>query len=145
MKINWGHRIAGVYILFVIGILYLVYRANNEEHDLVTEDYYGEELKYQSVIDQKDRVARLSAPPKMEVSGGKLLVSFPTEFDGTLTEGELYLYCPSNQGNDLRRSFSVTNGAFALQLPNDIQGLYDIKLTWKSGGKTYFQEQKQFF
>jgi hypothetical protein len=145
MKISWGYRIAAVYILFVIGILYLVYRANNEDFDLVTEDYYGEELKYQTVIDQKDRMARLSAPPSVEVSGGKLLVTFPAEFDNAVTEGELYLYCPSDDRNDLRRTFSINNGAFALQLPPAIQGLYDIKLTWKSGGKTYFQEQKHFF
>lgn len=145
MKISWGYRIAAVYILFVIGILYLVYRANNENFDLVTEDYYGEELKYQNVIDQKNRVAQLSAPPKINVEGGKLLVTLPSEFDGKTTEGELYLYCPSDQKNDLRRPFSVTNGAFALSLPPKINGLYEVKLSWQAEGTTYFHEQKEFF
>lgn len=145
MKISWGYKIAAVYILFVIGILYLVYRASNEDYDLVTEDYYGAELKYQTVIDQKERVARLSTPPQMAVNDGKLQVQLPSEFDGKPTEGELYLYCPADDRNDLRRNFNITEGAFSLKLPATIKGLFEIKLTWKADGQTYFHEQKEFF
>jgi hypothetical protein len=145
MKISWGSGIAAVYLLFVAGILYLVYRATQEEYDLVTEDYYGAELKYQNVIDQKERVARLSAPPHVSVAGRKLVVQFPSEFSGKVAEGELYLYCPSDDRNDLRRNFTINEGAFSLQLPPTIKGLFEVKLSWKSGGETFFHEQKEFF
>lgn len=145
MKWSWGHKIAAVYLLFVAGMLTLVYRATQEDYDLVTEDYYGAELKYQTVIDQKARVAHLSAPPQVAVADGKLQVQLPAEFNGKATEGELYLYCPSDDRNDLRRNFSITEGGFSLQLPPTIKGLFEIKLSWKSGGQTYFHEQKEFF
>lgn len=145
MKINWGYKIAAVYLLFVTGILYLVFRATKEHYDLVTEDYYGAELKYQTVIDQKARVAALSAPPKVGVEDGSLLVQLPAEFNGKTCTGELYLYCPSDERNDLRRSFRVTNAVFSLTLPGDVEGLFDIKLSWSSNGETYYHEQKEFF
>jgi hypothetical protein len=145
MKISWGYKIAGVYLLFVVGMLYLVYRANKESNDLVIEDYYGAELKYQNVIDQKDRVAHLSAPPQVTTLGNKLVIQLPAEFNGKVTTGELYLYCPADKRNDLRRNFSITEGAFSLQLPATIKGLFEVKLSWAAGGKTYYHEQKEFF
>lgn len=145
MKISWGYKIAGVYLLFVAGMLTLVYRAVNEDYDLVTEDYYGAEVKYQTVIDQKSRVAALSAPPKVNVEGRKLIVQLPSEFNGKVTTGELYLYCPADDHRDLRRAFTVSNAAFALPLPETIKGLFEVKLSWQLGGQTYFHEQKEFF
>lgn len=145
MKLSWGHKIAGVYLFFVAGMLTLVYRATQQDYDLVTEDYYGAELKYQAVIDQKARTAHLSAPPQIRVQEGRLLVQLPAEFRDKATEGELYLYCPANDRNDLRRTFNITENAFSLPLPATIKGLFQIKLSWKSGGQTYFHEQKEFF
>ena len=52
MKLSWGHKIAATYLVFVAGMVFLVFKANNEKFDLVTKDYYGAELKYQEVIDQ---------------------------------------------------------------------------------------------
>lgn len=145
MKISWGHKITGVYLLFVAGMLTLVYRATQEDYDLVTEDYYGAELKYQTIIDQKTRAAQLSAPPQIGVSNVKLQVQLPAEFRGKATEGELYLYCPADDRNDLRRNFNLSEGAFALQLPSTIKGLFEVKLSWQSEGQTYFHEEKVFF
>jgi len=63
MKISWGYKIVIGYLAFVLGILFLVYKANQQKFDLVTEDYYGEELKYQNIIDQKSNVTELSTAP----------------------------------------------------------------------------------
>ena len=52
MKFNWGYKILFVYLSFAGGILYLVYRTSLENRDLVSDNYYEEELAYQKVIDQ---------------------------------------------------------------------------------------------
>ena len=44
-----------VYLAFVAGMGFLVFKASNQEFDLVTKDYYEQELKYQQVIDQSAR------------------------------------------------------------------------------------------
>ena len=62
MKISWGHKILFAYLAFVAGIMFLVFKASQEDYDLVTANYYEAELKYQDIIDQKENTARLSAP-----------------------------------------------------------------------------------
>jgi hypothetical protein len=145
MKISWAYIILAVYLAFVGGILFLVFKANGEKYDLVTENYYEAEVKYQNVIDQKQRVANLSTQPEITYNGTDVQVVFPSEFAGKVVQGEIYLYCPSNAQKDLRQAFTVSNNQYTLKLPASISGLYDIKLSWQAGGQTYFLEQKKFF
>ncbi|MEI6947193.1 FixH family protein [Paraflavisolibacter sp. H34] len=145
MKISWGYKIAGAYITFVIGILFLVFQANRQTFDLVTEDYYGEELKFQNVIDRRQRASELSALPQITYAGGELKLALPSEFVGKEVKGELYLYRPSDARKDIRKSFSVTGTDCNVLLPGGLSGMYDIKLSWQSGGQSFYHEQKIFF
>ena len=49
---NWGYKILMVYVIFIAGILLLVFKSSSQNQDLVTEDYYEQELKYQQKIDE---------------------------------------------------------------------------------------------
>jgi hypothetical protein len=145
MRISWGYKIAIFYLSFVFGILFLVYKANSESFDLVTENYYEAELKYQDVIDQKSNASQLSAPPVINHSINSISIQLPKEFANKSVEGEIYLYRPSDATKDLRKSFTTRDGFFRLDLGKELSGSYDIKLTWKAGGKEFLQEQKLFF
>lgn len=145
MKISWGHKIALVYLAFIAGIMFLAYKASQQKFDLVTEDYYGEELKYQNVIDQKDRVTQLSSAPVITHSVNEVKVQLPGEFTGKAVKGELYLYRPSDATKDLRQPFAINGNYFRLQLPQSLSGMYDVKLSWQANGQTFFNEQKIFF
>lgn len=145
MKISWAYKILIVYLLFVCGIMFLVYKANGEHYDLVTENYYEAEVKYQDVIDQKQRVAALSTLPEINYDGSKLSIQFPSDFSGKILQGELYLYRPSDAKKDFRKSFTVSDNQYTIDLPATVSGMYDIKLSWQAGGQTYYMEKKKFF
>lgn len=145
MKISWAYKILVVYLAFVLGIMFLVFKANSERYDLVTDNYYEAEVKYQDVIDQKQRVANLSTPPEISYDGHQLRIQFPADFTGKILQGELYLYRPSDEQKDFRQSFTVSDNQYTVQLPATVAGLYDIKLSWQAGGQTYFLEKKKFF
>ena len=72
MKINWGYRIFIVYFLFVIGILTLSYKSSQQKFDLVQQDYYGAELKYQTVIDASRRANALGGELELTLKDNKL-------------------------------------------------------------------------
>lgn len=55
MKINWGTGLAITLGIFAFGMGFTVYQATQSEHDLVTRDYYQQELAYQSTIDGKTK------------------------------------------------------------------------------------------
>jgi hypothetical protein len=145
MKLSWGHKILFVYLAFVVGILFLVFKANQEKFDLVTPNYYDAELKFQNVIDQKQRVAELSAPPKISHSVNTVSIQLPGEFLNKEVKGQLYLYRPSDATKDIKTSF-ITSKSFAeIALNQNLSGAYDLKLSWLADGKTFYNEQRIFF
>lgn len=145
MRISWGYKIFFAYTAFVIMILVLVYKANRENFDLVTENYYEAELKYQDVIDQKDRVAQLSERPRVTHSVAKINIQLPQEFTGKEVEGEVFLYRPSDASKDMHRPFKTSDGFYAVDLGTELSGLYEVKLSWLSEGKRFFDERKIIF
>jgi hypothetical protein len=145
MKISWGYKITFVYLAFVTGMLFLVYKANQQKFDLVTEDYYGEELKYQNVIDQKANVAQLSSAPVIKHSVDQISVQLPEEFLNKEVKGEVFLYRASDASKDIRKPFTIVGNNINVQLPQPLSGLYELKLSWQANGKNFFSEQKVFF
>lgn len=145
MKISWGYKIFFVYIVFVAGILFLVFKANQEKFDLVTEDYYGQELKYQNVINEKANVAQLSAPPIITHSVDKINIELPQEFTNKDVKGEVYLYRPSDASKDVHQPFAINGNNIQVQLPAVLSGSYELKLSWQAANKNFFNEQKVFF
>lgn len=145
MKISWGYKIAFAYLLFVAGIVFLAFKASQEKFDLVTKDYYEEELKYQQVIDQAANAAGLSAPVKIEKTGGSMTITFPDEMKNKKKLVDFYLYYPADAKKDFRLSFETNDANYTQPLPETISGMYELKLSWTAEGLKYYHEQKIFF
>lgn len=145
MKISWGYKILFVYVAFVIGILFLAYKASQEKFDLVTENYYDAELKYQDVINQKQRVAELSAPPLITHSANSISIQLPNEFIAKNVKGEVYLYRASDATKDIRKTFSTQSGSVRISLDKNLSGSYEVKLSWQANGTSFYNEQRVFF
>lgn len=145
MKLSWGYKIMIVYLAFVAGILFLAYKANREKFDLVTPNYYEAELKFQNIIDQEQRVAQLSAPPKITHTINSVSIQLPDEFSNKDVKGELYLYRPSDATMDIKTNFSAAKGFVQIALNKNLSGAYDVKLSWQTGGKSFYNEQRIFF
>lgn len=145
MKISWGYKILFVYLAFVAGIIFLVAKASNEHYELVTENYYEAELKYQDVIDQRKRVSELSTPITITHSPNSVRVVFPPELANKALQGNIYLYRPSDATKDIRRSFATKAGSTEITMDVPLSGAYDLKLTWQAEGKTFYQEKRIFF
>ena len=145
MKISWGYKILFVYLGFVIGIMFLVFKASQEKFDLVTDNYYDAELKYQDVINQKQRVAELYALPVISHSLNSVDIQLPKEFISKNAIGELYLYRPSDATKDIRKNFSTQNGFARISLDKNLSGFYEAKLSWQADGKAFYNEQRIFF
>ena len=141
---NWGKKILLVYVTFVLGILFMVYKSSSQKTDLVTTDYYAKELKYQDKIDEMGRVSSLSAPVVFEVKDNELIIQFPKDFAGRQLTGEAVLYCPSDENKDLKKDFSVMDQPLKIELPSTTKGLHELHLSWKQGNVTYYFEKKIF-
>ena len=145
MKLSWGYKIMLVYMLFVAGMGFLVFKASNQKFDLVTQDYYEQELKYQNIIDQSANAAKLSAPLVVERSAGQLTINFPAEMKGKQKSVDFYLYYPADAKRDFRKLIDISENEFTQPLPEAMNGNYELKLSWEVDGVKYYFEKKLFF
>lgn len=145
MKLSWGYKIAFVYIIFVAGIGFLVFKASSQKFDLVTKDYYDQELKYQEVIDQAANTARLSTSLIIEKSASELSITFPPEMRNKEKIIDFYLYYPADAKRDFRKSINIDENEFTQALPEAMKGKYELKLSWEVEGVKYYFEKQLFF
>lgn len=144
MKINWGYKIMLIYTVFVLGILTLVFLSAKENRDLVSEDYYAEEIAYQKLIDQSTKTAALSAPVELILSANQLIIQLPKEFYGLQTNGEWMLYYAADKSRDIAGNIHTENGKYSIAIPNYATGQYLFKMHWKVGEKEYYFEKNMF-
>ena len=145
MKISWGYLITFGYLFFVAGIGFLVYKATSQKFDLVTNDYYDQELKYQNIIDQSANTAKLSTPLNISKTATELKIQFPGEMKDKNKAIDFYLYYPADAKRDFRKSMNISENEFRQQLPAAMKGMYELKLTWEADGVKYYFEKKLFF
>ena len=142
MKINWGHSIIIVYVLFVGGILLLAYKSSQQKFDLVQSDYYGAELKYQEVIDATQRAVNLGEALQVERNGPLLHVILPKNLQTNTSKVSVEMYCISNEKGDIKKEMQIGNGVFDIELLSTMKGNYTLKLLVDNNGVNYYFEKK---
>ena len=117
----------------------MVFRSYQHTNDLVAEDYYAKEIKFQDVIDKKSRAAALPVDIKWESKEGGILITYPEM--GTQISGDILLFRPSDKTKDI--SFEVAPDDKLQQYIKDasfLHGKYIIQIDWKSGNVEYYTE-----
>lgn len=138
LSINWGWRIAIAYSLFVVGMLWLVLTASRQPLDLVSEDYYAREMRFQERIDARRNSNDLDQKLRFSWTAAtkELQVEWPEAIEDAT--GTLLLYCPADATRD--REFPITPSNSTLDLNDLASGFWRVQLDWQAGGKTYFDE-----
>ena len=131
-----------VYVFFVAGILFLVFKSSSQKMDLVTTDYYEKELKYQQKIDETNRVNALSATVSCEIKNGNMVILFPKDFAGKNITGEAVLYCPSDEDKDDTQKFNIMDTTLIVAIPSLKKNAYELHLSWQANGLDYYFEKK---
>jgi hypothetical protein len=110
--------------------------------DMVTPDYYGEELKYQQVVDGRQNAALLSTPVIIEQPAEGVKLIFPAEMKDKAVKGQLTFYRPSDSNKDIRLPLQPdSEGQQLINKQLFIKGLYKVKLQWTMNNRPFYQEQ----
>lgn len=140
MKINWGTGIVLAFIGFITFIMYFIITMNvnsKYEHDLVTEDYYGEELKYQNDIDKLNSAKNLVENISYNRTADGLVITFPKTMNFDNISGKVFLYRPSNKHLDFDVDISLSKPYLLIPDNRLVDGRWNIKVAWQYGGKSY--------
>lgn len=99
-KWNWGTGLALALGLFVLSMAYTMYLVSQQKYDLVTSDYYEQELAYQETINRQKIAARLSEACKLRLHDGKLSIDFPKDLEGQTARAKVLMYCQTDADKD---------------------------------------------
>ena len=140
MKINWGTGIVLAFIGFISFIMYFVVSMNTNDkfdHDLVTEEYYKEELAYQNEIDKLNNAKTLENDITYNITIEGLVIQFPQNLDIEKITGKMFLYRPSNKQLDFETSISLSKTHLLIPDKRLVDGRWNIKVDWQYKGKSY--------
>lgn len=139
-KFTWGHGMVLALLSFILFILYLIFifPIGQQNSELVTEDYYEEELEYQKVIDAKKNADALPKKPLFAQLPYGVRIAFPEEIMEANMQVQYQLYSTHDRNKDRTgttvldssRSFLIPKAAFST-------GSYTLKLRWTLGNKPY--------
>lgn len=138
---NWGKKIALLYIGFVALIVSMVAMAMNQKVDLVASDYYEQEIKYQEKINKIERTKKLNSQLTWKTENNKIIVEFPLEANGKIKSGSVNFFRPSNAEMDQKIEFkndTISNQIIDIEKLN--KGVYKMQIDWKVEDVEYYNE-----
>lgn len=130
----WPAGLAVVLGLFATGVFSFGVFAVRHSQDLVSPDYYDQEIRHQEHIDRVTRTAAAS----VAITGSRntLALALPP---GAV--GRVELYRPANAQWDRILPLSLDKeGRQWMDLSGLQAGLWRIRVVWKAGGLDYFRE-----
>lgn len=140
---NWGWRIFTVIVIFLAFILFMVFKAMNQDFHLVADNYYEKEIRYQDEINMINKARALEQPLmiKYNLQEEVVLFVYPKQQVKGIS-GKLYFYRPSDSRMD--KTFEIIPGEDGIQkigIKSFSKGLWQIKVNWAYGADK-FQEEK---
>ena len=145
MKINWGTGIVLAFVGFISFILYFVINMNTNDkydHDLVTEDYYKQELEFQTEIDKENNARSLESNLSWKKTPNGILILFPETLKAKEITGKVFLYRPSNKQFDFETTISLSNHYLLIPDKSLLDGRWNIKVDWQYDGISYLYKKE---
>ena len=148
IKFNWGTAMVIAMVLFMAFILQFVYRSitvDKYNHNLVSEDYYKDELYYQQEIDKMNNANKLDQNLTVERVKEGFLLTFPQGMDHTKITGTAYFQRPSNINLDFQQDILLSEAKILINHTNLVEGKWKVKIDWKYNDIEYLLKETVFF
>ncbi|MDO3425659.1 FixH family protein [Chryseobacterium sp. APV1] len=137
---NWGHGVIIALASFMIFILSMMFLFPNgqKNSEMVTDNYYEEELKYQDVIDAKKRADELKEKPVYNQNPAGIRITFPKDYNNSNTSVKFVLNRTDDQNLDVHKTVQLdANQSFLIPAQVLKLGNYTLRLSWTKDKTDY--------
>ena len=139
----WPVAIIAFFALFISATLGLVIFTSFHRMELVSKDYYEQEIKYQDQIERLNRTQRIRSRVALSYDPVKqqITITMPPEHTRRHVEGRIHFYRPSAAGLD--REVKLECGTDGLQVVNAANlrpGLWKVRVFWTAGRKNFYDQ-----
>ncbi|MBI5386837.1 MAG: FixH family protein [Verrucomicrobia bacterium] len=140
----WPLGIVLAFVVFGLGTAALIVLASSQRAELVSRDYYEQEIRFQKQMERQDRATQLgtNAAITFDPARGRITITVPPEHARPETQGAIHLYRPSAAGLD--RHFALkpdSQGVQILDTAGLLPGLWKVRVAWNVGQREYWLEQ----
>ncbi len=130
-----------LYTGFALLIATMVSLSISQKVDLVSKDYYEQELQFQNKINLMDRTKLLSEQLSWQVQNDELVLDFPDQFKGQQTSGKVFFFRPSDAVLDKNFELQTdTLNTKRMSIKKLKSGLYKIQINWEVENIQYYNE-----
>jgi hypothetical protein len=138
---NWGAKITIVFISFILLIGFLVYESVHTKIDLVSNEYYKDELHFQQQINGTNNANAISAVQVIPTDS-LITIIFPKEVQHSNIHGEAWFYCKTNADYDKKLAIAANENGIMKVSKNDLfKTNYILKLKWMANNTNYYSEK----
>jgi len=141
----WPHGLTLFIVAFVLGMVIFFFYMQGQRTDLVTREYYKEQIAYQKRIEQIRRGQEIDSLLRRTLKPleKQLVIEFdPVLFSQPLS-GSIYLYRPSGSGYDRHWPLSIdASGRQVIDLKPLAPGLWRLKISLSQNGNDYYLEDR---
>ena len=141
---SWPIGLTIVFIIFFIYLIGFIILSQMNRTDLVTEDYYRDEIAYQDQIERVERSKALSRAIELDynVNSQTITLDFPAEFNPEEITGNVLFFRPSDAKQDKVHPIRLSaEGKQTLDVKNLSGGMWRVKIFWQGDGEEYYDEK----
>jgi len=138
-NLNWGHGLAialGCFMLFILFLIF-IFPMGKQNAEMISNNYYEEELKYQDIIDAKNNAAKLEKTPTYEATTEGLLITFPETIKVDENVANFILFRTEDSNLDVKKEVTLQHNLFLIPAKVISKGSYTLKLKWTENKKPY--------
>lgn len=125
-------------------MLTLVYKCTQQKVDLVAENYYEQEVKFQGQYNSMINANKVENAVVADKEGSIYRITMTEKFKDKTVSGSLVFFRPDDSKLDFNLAFKPANGQQEINLANMKKGAWRVKINWTSDGISYYQEDKLY-
>lgn len=140
--LNWGKFILFIYVSFVLLMLFMVYMASTQSFDLVADDYYKQEIEFQSKINASNNQATKKFSWEINQLENELIVRLNGGSNEKKAVGSIDFFRPSNPKLDISIPLNLdSNGNQKISTEKLQIGAYVLKINYKIDHTEFFDQR----
>jgi hypothetical protein len=140
----WPHAIIAWFVIFAAAMAAWITVAVQQNLDLVRDDYYEEDVRFQRQLDRLNRSAALRGEVTVhhDATKGEVTLQLPAAHRSSAPGGTIQFYRPSNASLDFQLPLAIdADGRQRIRTESLRDGLWRMRVQWTVAGSEYYFEQ----
>lgn len=137
----WPHALMAFFALLFLALASVVWLAVSQPGELVSRNYYDQEIRYQGRMEAIRRTQALGQQVHLQSEPGRLVVSLPADHRRGAV-GTIHLFRPSDARLDREFKLAVDESGRQIVDVHGLEaGLWRVRLEWVVGTEAFYREE----